>query len=139
MAKTQKRAHRFKADLSKWIDQSREAARQKFIAICLEAHEGVVEKTPVDTGFCRANWRFEIGAQPPQKAVVDRPKDFDGSTGTPPDMAAVMTADLGDTVWVFNPVAYAPRLENGHSAQAPSGMVRVTMAELKSKYGVRRR
>ncbi|NTX09022.1 hypothetical protein, partial [Myxococcus sp. CA040A] len=38
---------------------------------------------------------------------------------------------LGDTVYVTNNLPYARRLEFGHSAQAPRGMVRVTVARLR--------
>lgn len=134
-------AKAFAVNLDKWMAESREKARQKFIAICLDAHARVVELTPVDTGFARSQWGFSIGERPPQM-VVDRPGDAEGlaaALGAGANLAGAMKAEVGDTVWVFNPTRYAPMLENGHSQQAPQGMVKIALAELKAAYGVRRR
>lgn len=133
-----KRAQAFAVDLDKWLEKSRDKARQKFIAICLDGHARLVELTPVDTGFCRSQWGISIGGRPPA-VVVDRPGDGEalgkaiaaGASGA----AAAMKADVGDMVWIFNPTRYAPALEDGHSGQAPRGMVKVAMAELKATYG----
>ena len=37
---------------------------------------------------------------------------------------------MPDVIWIQNNAPYGPALEDGHSGQAPSGMVAVTFAEL---------
>jgi len=60
---------------------------------------GVIQKTPVDTGRARAGWRY--------------------------------TKDSKTEATVYNPVHYIVYLEHGHSKQAPHGMVRLTMQEIR--------
>jgi hypothetical protein len=135
-----KRARAFALDLDRWIAESRDKARQQFVAISLEAHARLVDLTPIDTGFCRSQWGFAIGDQPP-RIVVDRPQDAEGlaaAVSATAGLAGALKAEVGDLVWVFNPTRYATALENGHSGQAPNGMVKIAMAELKAAYGRRR-
>lgn len=132
----------FRIDTERWLSGATEQARLRFVSICIEAHSRIVERSPVDTGYFRASWGISINESPPP-ATVQRPADF-GAGGARAAAVAEMTARLaqarlGDVVWVYNPVVYGPRLEHGHSAQAPQGMVLVTFHELSSKYGTRRR
>lgn len=119
-------------NLKKWLNHSRKRARQKFISICLEAHQNLVRLSPVDTGFFRSQWAFSINDEPPRQHV-DPPED--GGAVPPPDVASITAAGLGDRVFIFNPTRYARALENGHSAQAPNGMVKLVMLDLKAAYG----
>ncbi len=125
-----------KLNLQQWAEKGMEVARLKAIDVCLEAAEGVIDKTPVDTGFCRSMWSAQINALP--NKAVDKPEGYQAgaaSAGLPAEVAVeVAGLTLGDRVWIYNPTVYAPRLENGHSKQAPAGMVAVTLAELRAKY-----
>lgn len=123
-------------NLAKWAEMGAEAARLKAIDVCLEAAEGIIDKTPVDTGFCRSMWSVQINDFP-QVGPVARPEGFHAAESAP--AVAQMTVEvagltLGDKVWIYNATEYAPALENGHSGQAPSGMVGVTMLELRGRY-----
>lgn len=136
-----KQAMTLKVNLEKWLAKSQEAARLKFIDVCLEAREMIVERTPVDTGFCRSMWAASIN-QAPNVAKVAQPKGYSPVGGAAAAAASfasidpvVMGATLGDRVWIYNPTEYAPALENGHSKQAPNGMVAVTLTHLQAKYG----
>jgi hypothetical protein len=42
----------------------------------------------------------------------------------------VTSVKAGGEVWIVNNLPYAGRLEYGYSQQSPSGMVRVTLANL---------
>lgn len=146
----------FSANIDKWLDQSVEKARLKFISICLEAAQEVIQRTPVDTGFARANWAVSINRLP--NFQILHPRDDGGKSQRPrggklrkgyvppvdtggsyaADPAAIFTATskagIGDVVYIYNPVVYAKRLEDGWSKQAPAGMVAVTFAALQAKY-----
>ncbi len=133
-------ASAFTVKLDAWLAKSKESARLKFLDVCLEAAERVVHRTPVDTGFCRAMWSVSINQPPVAKPV--QPGDAWKAIGG--DAAAalaigkiepvVMSVQIADRVWIYNATAYAPKLEDGHSKQAPLGMVKVTVAEMKAKY-----
>lgn len=87
--------------------------------IAFELHERIVMKTPVDTGAARAAWNASIGSP----EYVQR-----GTT------AAVAGMSEPLVVWITNAMEYASALENGHSQQAPAGMVALSIAEIETKY-----
>jgi len=96
------------------------------VAITLELHAELVEHTPVDTGWARANWVPKVGGQPPQNAV--------GSPGAGGVPAAQGASQAGISsvlayrlprgrVYVTNNVSYIEALNDGHSSQEPAGFV----------------
>jgi hypothetical protein len=139
-ANGKKQAEVLTVNLDAWLQKSVAQARLKFIDVCLEAAEMVIEKTPVDTGFCRAMWSVSINAEP-MMAPKARPAEWKTLVATAAGAQAVaeittgaLAAQISDRVWIYNPVVYAPALEDGHSQQAPSGMVAVTVGFLRAKY-----
>lgn len=101
-----------------------EVARQIMLAL----YRGIKERTPVDTGYARAQWQIHLVGD----TLYARPVgDHAGE-----DIAALSRFDLKihDTLILSNVAAYIKRLEyEGHSKQAPDGMVRVTMAEVEGR------
>lgn len=99
-------------------------------AIILAA-QGVVLKSPVDTGRFRGNWQFGIG-QP--NTTVTEDTDKSGAKTLSSITAEVRAKVTGpaarDVFWISNSLPYGQRLEYGYSKQAPGGMVRLTLAEL---------
>lgn len=102
----------------------------KFVrALGLETMGRVMRKTPVDTGRARANWNAAVGSP---KREVD--EDLDASDVRSRQAAAEQEiADFGPgkSLYVTNGLPYIPPLEDGHSDQAPQGMIKVTVEELK--------
>jgi hypothetical protein len=99
-------------------------------AIILAA-QGVVLKSPVDTGRFRGNWQFGVGS--PNRTVTDATDKGGGKTLasiTSQVRSTVVGEAARDVFWISNSLPYAQRLEYGYSKQAPAGMVRLTMAEL---------
>lgn len=103
--------------------------------VALKIHDGCVERTPVDTGRARAGWTLSVGEPseytPPTPNVPSGTKPGNG-TPTDPQFAQAPAADVsaidGTTpVFIMNNVEYIQFLEEGHSQQAPNGMVRLTM------------
>jgi hypothetical protein len=101
--------------------------------ITLELDSAVVMTTPVDTGRARGNWYPSIGA--PSSEINESATDKDGSASKSRIDAVVSTAELGKTIWLSNNLDYITKLENGHSKQAPNGMVAINMARIVSHYG----
>ena len=105
---------------------------------------GVVLKTPVLTGRARGNWQVTIGTPATGEIDVEGP----GQKAPLPSKAGVGKAGsealskgpavLGvlrpfEVVWITNNVPYIEVLEDGdHSAQAPFGMVALTLDEVRS-------
>jgi len=79
-------------------------------------------------GTFAANWQVGIGHAPAGKVDSQGP-DAAVSLGMAA-MAGLSGAPIGTSVWLVNNMEYARRLEDGHSTQAPNGMVAITLAEL---------
>jgi hypothetical protein len=101
----------------------REATRVKR-KVALTIDQTVVLETPVDKGRARANWIASSGA--PEGG--ERIQVGDGiSAGDAANLAidqarAAISRAVGD-IFISNNVPYIVPLNNGHSAQAPAGMV----------------
>lgn len=117
-------------EIADLIDQDLGTVHRK---IALDLFTGVVKKTPVDTGRARASWKVGTGSidgtvapkgsGPPESAIV-----AEGEA----KIAAIRKPVL---TFITNSLPYASALENGHSRQAPAGIVAVTAAEVRNDLG----
>lgn len=106
-----------------------------------QLYSDIVKRTPVDTGYCRRNW--QVSADPPPSDVVgEYPKKIAGKhlneleplySPEGPQTAVPLTKGVTHA-WIVNNVIYAEALENGHSRQAPYGMVRIAVAQLQAEW-----
>lgn len=123
-------AFNFALDLRKFADSIPEEMVKPVVQrFALQALNGVVMKSPVDTGRFRGNWNVSVG-----RIDYSVSAEIDKSGGaTIAKGSAVIDAAKGDqAIFISNNLQYATALENGHSKQAPIGMVAVTFAELES-------
>jgi hypothetical protein len=116
----------------------------KFLAlhreIAVNLFAEIVSRTPVDTGYARANWWPSVTA--PSEALTGprfgQPIGGGAAEGLSlarlPDSLAELPAY--GVFWIANNVEYIAALEDGHSAQAPAGMVRVSIAQIRALYGI---
>jgi len=80
--------------------------------------------TPVDTGWARANWAVKVGWTCPTEPIGTYP-----GKGNKTDLpvfnaaGAVFTLPKYPFIWVYNNVPYIEALEDGHSGQAPTGVL----------------
>lgn len=88
----------------------------------------LVYKSPVKTGAFRGNWRVNIGDK--GTAKFDE-KKLDPAGAHTVEVANKVLAGVkaGDVVYHSNNAPYGPMLESGSSAQAPTGMVGLTILE----------
>lgn len=85
---------------------------------CIELSARVYERNPVDTGLSQASWTSAINS-------FDRSNSGDGKF-----IETARKLKAGDTYTLMNTQPYIRRLEyEGHSNQAPNGMVRISIAE----------
>lgn len=96
--------------------------------------ENIVRRTPVDTGWARANWIPSIGS--PDDSVPESSPGRDENIDDPLPRISLEVASgkAGDIFFLTNSVPYILSLEYGHSAQAPNGMVRVSIEEVRAFY-----
>lgn len=120
------RQQSFALQVGRWADKARGNADLVTRKVVMEMVSRVVLRTPVDTGRARANWQTTIGA--PASTTLEA-VDKAGSGAINRGVEISGRFPMGSTVWISNGLPYASRLEYGWSQQAPSGMVRVTVAE----------
>lgn len=92
----------------------------------------IVQKTPVDTGRARGNWRVSINSMP--ERPIER-EDKGGHKVINEEGRKITGAEfeIGDVIYISNSLPYAEPLENGHSGQAPQGMVQLSIDEVESR------
>lgn len=113
----------------------------------LQTLTGIVKKNPVGNptkwkggrasapkgyvgGRSRANWQVQFGL--PGNDVIDSTKNNAVAKGAT-EIEGINVA-FG-VIWIFNNVPYINALESGHSKQAPTGMVGLTLLEVQSGFG----
>jgi hypothetical protein len=85
-----------------------------------------ITATPVEFGRAAGNW---IGSVNTPATNADQPPDPSGGATIAKVSDAIGSYKLGGTIYIVNNVEYIVPLEEGHSKQAPSGMVAQAMAE----------
>lgn len=96
----------------------------------------VIEKTPVDTGRARGGWLAYLEEENVQVNVSE------GSSRSLDPQAVAEGREMGDfeeelrgpfkRIEMLNGVEYIIPLEYGHSDQAPAGMLRIAMREMRT-------
>jgi hypothetical protein len=137
----------FTQDVSKFVEKTKANGGMVLRKLAFDAFAGVLRKSPVDTGRFRSNWRIGINrfdltltAAPLTRDPLSGRFVSKGFTrGSSPSgveaaqgYSSIATAKWGDYVAITNNLHYGPRLENGYSKQAPTGMVKVTFEEVKA-------
>jgi hypothetical protein len=134
----------FESDLKGWAERTNQKLDQVVRQAVVLAAQGVVLKSPVGNpdlwkgpapegyvgGRLRASWQLGIGS--PDASTTT---EIDSSGGaTIQKIAVKMQGEhAGNVFYVTSSLPYTRRIEyEGHSSQAPGGMVRVTFAELPS-------
>ena len=108
------------------VVKSLEGFTQKLITrLTLNITANLVEDTPVDTGWARANWVPNIGS-PRTKTAGTRTSAEDGNVDTAPQLngqIAALNYKLGPAIYVSNNVPYIKKLNAGSSTQAPAAFI----------------
>jgi hypothetical protein len=122
----------FTADISRFIGKTEKSAEQAVRVICMELFSKVVLKSPVDSGRFRGNWFPSINYVSNE---ITESFDKTGTATIKRGKSIIWQYKLGDAaIYLTNNLPYAYRLETGYSKQAPSGMARLSVMEIASKY-----
>ena len=92
--------------------------------IAMDVFNNVIQMSPVDTGRFRGNWQVATGEAPTGTVEMTDPS---GATVMAQVAGEVGQMEPGDVVYLVNNLPYARPLEDGHSQQAPGGMVALTV------------
>jgi len=132
------------AETLDWLALAVEGDLQTIVKkVCIDIFARIAERTPIDTGRSRANWNISFGKEPPSDEEKYEPfgdvrkSKTKGKAGKSTMASKVIKQkiegfdfDLTDEyIIIYNNVHYIEYLENGHSRQAPAGMVAVTLTE----------
>ena len=128
----------FEADISRFIGKSEKNAEIVVRRISLELFNKVVQKSPVDTGRFRGNW-FLTASVPSSQTSARVDKQPYGSDAKDDYYSQAQSNvnrwKLSDNyIYLTNNLPYAYRLEMGYSKQANSGVARISVMEIASKY-----
>lgn len=126
----------FSLDLARATGAMRDRANRAIRKIALECFSNVILRTPVDTGRARGNWMISTG----------RPVAPAGGTGKCDKSGAGVLAEVEAALAAWDPLregkiflsnglSYIMALEYGHSKQAPNGMARLSVEEIKNRLG----
>lgn len=132
----------FAEDIAKFAAKCNGNADLVVRKVVLDIGRSLVEKTPVGNpdlwqnpdnkpdgyvgGHARANWSHSIGA-----LVNQEFKEIDATGGASIDriVGSVPVKAAGKVHYIQNSLPYMQALEDGHSTQAPAGIVAVTEVE----------
>lgn len=87
-----------------------------------EAGRRLIERSPIDTGRFKANWRY--GLETPDLFTTKNTSDR-----TVHNLGELPADPLNFRHWITNALPYGPPLESGSSKQAPQGFAGLTALE----------
>lgn len=124
----------FQLALDKWQDKVTLDVKKFTKLVTFKVFDRIILRTPVDTGRCRASWAIGVN----EVKVDDQPATFAGGATAARSVAdsrkiGVVDANL---YVIANGLHYVEKLENGWSRQAPAGMVRLAIADVKTELEV---
>jgi hypothetical protein len=119
-------------DVERWAKRVEMDVARFCRIVALKLHDRIVERTPVDTGRARASWTIVEGYSPDLSVA---PEGFQGGASAAAAVQAARRAQVkeGFAYVIANNLPYIVELENGSSKQAPHGMVRVAIADVKTE------
>lgn len=122
----------FALKLDKWMDGTEETAERAVAKLTVQAFQGIVTKTPVDTGRARGNWNLSSGS-PDTETDESATSSRSAMQVKKAKSVASVAVRVGKDIYITNNLPYIRRLEYGHSQQSEA-MVRRTMSEIRAKY-----
>lgn len=115
----------FNVDLEKFAQKLGLLKSTVYQRMALEIWNSITKRAPVDTGRARSSFNLAIGAPDP---TVPPPGTY--GEPSPPNVAGI---DGNEVVFITSNLDYIEPLENGHSKQAPGGMVFISVNEAVSR------
>lgn len=125
-------AQAFNAILDDFKVDIKTASEQMVRRVAFAVDKAVVMASPVDTGRFRANWQITVNVA--ATGTVEHVPGVAGSTTAANTQKALdqigpVMKDyrLGQPIYIVNNLVYGPRLNDGHSKQAPANFVQMAI------------
>ena len=118
----------FKVQLDKAIKEVENITVDTFRLSVNEAFISVVNKTPVDKGQAKNSFFVNLGGSNGGEVGRSGP-DKSGGDSINAIQAETTRLRMGDSILLYSNLPYIERLEDGYSDQAPTGMVKTTVAD----------
>jgi hypothetical protein len=133
----------FQDDINKFVVKCKDNSNQVVRKTVLDIGKSLVERSPVGDpstwkndpppgysgGHFRANWQIGIGSIPSGILAL---KDKNGNVTINAINGSIPKDAAGLMFFIANNLPYAQALEDGHSGQAPFGMVALTQVEFQN-------
>ncbi|QOJ34055.1 MAG: hypothetical protein HRU82_03420 [Nitrospira sp.] len=137
------------ATFGKELDKFEEEVAIEHSNVCARAaivlFAKIVSRTPYRTGQARSSWQIAIGAPNRNVNVPGNYPQYAEPSAAYALAVAEATHILASykfsllgfkpAIWITNRLRYIPFLERGTSKQAPAGMVRLSVEEVKVNFG----
>lgn len=117
-----------------WVTKTKKAQNSAFRSLIVFGYRTVRRRSPYKTGRFRASWRVSVGSD------IDTTVADEGDFSQRPESVAPIVQraidriNAGDRVNITNSLPYAEPLEHGHSKQAPQGILRPTLVEMRQEF-----
>lgn len=121
----------FNRELEDFTDEVESQGVRLMQAVTTAVLEGVVERTPVVTGYTLGNWQVSVGA--PVETILDAPDPSGGAT-IARGVGRLSGLQLGESTFVVNNAAHINDLEYGNDNSAPRPMVAPTLEEVSQRF-----
>jgi len=115
----------FASDLRRFANLTSQKMETVVKSSLVRIGSSIVVKSPVDTGRFRSNWLAAYGTA---DTTVNMSVDPSGQSSLNRLKMSVNGLNFREYFYFTNSLPYAKGLEYGDSMQAPSGMVRVSVA-----------
>lgn len=134
----------FELQLAKFAEKAGANARTVVRKVSIDLLSAIVLRTPVGNpslwkskppagyvgGRLRANWSVSVGVS---NFAVSTRIDKSGQPTIDRGSAVILSSDVQRGVYIMNSLPYVREVEyEGHSKQAPAGMVRITVTEFQA-------
>lgn len=129
----------FNADLDAFARKLGLTKQTVYQRTSLELWNRITQRTPVDTGRARSSWNLAIGSPnpsiPPEMGPGTGKNKKSGTAPMSPSAAFpdISKIDGSTVIYITSNLPYIEALENGHSKQAPVGMVMISVAEVQAR------
>lgn len=125
-------ARAFSVELDREFEATEDELRTVVRRIAFDGLSRIIDRTPVDTGRARGNWFVRVDG-PGTDVTTTEDKDGGATIARGSAVIADYKNETGfPIISIYNNLPYIIRLEDGHSKQAPTGMVAVTVTELQA-------